>query len=344
MKSTESHPLVSIVILNYNAGTLLLRCLKSVFESTYPNFEVVLVDNASTDGSIECAEREFSCRKNLRIIKNPRNMGFAEGNNIGFKATRGDFVVFLNPDTRVEPSWLNEMVSVLESDPSLGACQCKILLMDDPQRIDSIGGYLDFFGFPYSINSYNEKDEGQYVDIREIFVAKGTCICLKRKVIEEVGLFDPLFFILYEENDLCWRIRLRGYRIVFAPHAVIYHKTGYSASMIDPALPTFFATRNSLITLMKNYDSLNLLRFLPPLILIRISETFLLVLKGKHSLALAKLKALAFILTHFRVIWRKRIRVQRLIRRVSDKCIMKYMRRPDFKILFNQFRRLYLKD
>ena len=121
-------PLVSVIILNYNGMEFVESCLESVLSTDYPDFEVLFIDNASIDGSLEYVEDKFGRNTRIKIVANEKNYGFAEGNNIGFKHTEGEYVVFLNIDTDVEPDWLSELVKVFEADPTIGAVQSKLLL------------------------------------------------------------------------------------------------------------------------------------------------------------------------------------------------------------------------
>ncbi len=144
----STQPMVSIVILNFNGKKFLNQCLDSVLQSDYRNFEVILVDNASTDGSIELVQKNFHQHSNLRIVTNGTNLGFAEGNNIGARAATGKYVVFLNNDTEVDPEWLQELLIVVESDKTVGAAQSKLLLLARARAktIDSAGDFVNCYG------------------------------------------------------------------------------------------------------------------------------------------------------------------------------------------------------
>jgi GT2 family glycosyltransferase len=338
---TQNHPLVSVVIINFNGLDYIEQCIKSVLENGYPNVEVILVDNASSDDSAELAEKMFSDSANFRIIRNSKNIGPSAARNVGAKSAKGEYLIFLDVDAKLEKGAITAFVNVLKSNKTVGACGGKVLLMDKPELIDSIGGYIDYLGFPTNINLFHEKDEGQYDNPIEIFLMKGTCMAVKRHVFEEVGGFDPTFFIIYEENDICWRILLRGYKVIYLPNAVIFHKGSHTISMFTPSWATFYGTRNSLITLIKNYSFPNLVKYLPLHVFIRITEIIFLMLKGKRDPAIDKVKALIYIIKNFKSIWAKRVKVQRFIRRMPDSWVMKFMKRPKLYQLYRQFLQLY---
>lgn len=332
--------LISVVILNYNGRHLLRRCLNSVFRSAYPLFEVIVVDNASQDGSVEYLREAYTHEKRLQIIQNSANLGFAEGNNIGAQAAKGNYIVFLNNDTEVDRLWLKESVKVFESDQRIGACQSKLLLMRNPRLLDCAGGLLDYLGFPRGRGDSVE-DNGQYDEVEEIFHAKGAAIMVKRDLFEEVGLFDPSFFYYYEEIDLCWRIRLKGYKVVFAPKSIVYHSVGSSTAKHDASLKAFHATKNNIVMLIKNYNFRNMVKRIPIVLFLRLNESALLLLNKKRYVALAKFKALLWTLVNLKKIWKKRVRVQHLIRNVPDDNIISHMKNPSIQFLHNHFLFLY---
>jgi GT2 family glycosyltransferase len=179
--------MISIVILNFNGKKFLDECLSSVLKSNYPDFEVIFVDNASTDGSVEFVQSNFRGYSNLRIIRNNRNLGFAEGNNVGAKVAKGEYVVFLNVDTKVDPNWLKELVTAMESDESIGAAQSKLLQFDG-RTIDSAGDFINFYGFGW-MRGHGEIDRGQFNKIDEIFSARGAAMIVRKKSFRRSWIF-----------------------------------------------------------------------------------------------------------------------------------------------------------
>lgn len=327
-------PLVSVIILNYNGRKLLKPCLSSVLNSNYPNLEIIFVDNGSTDGSVEFVKELTRDYPRLKIIQNPKNLGVTEGLNIGIREANGKYIVFLNNDTEVEPRWLSELVKVLESDENVGAAQCKLLLHEDPHRIDSAGCIIDIYGyttekgrFGLENYSYCEVDKGQYDKLEEIFSAGCPASIVRRSVLDEVGLFDPKFFAGYEDADLSWRIRLMGYKIVLAPKAVVYHKRGMTSSGKELRQKVSFNfSKNRIAMLIKNYSFRTLIKVLPIAVSLHfLSSLAWAIIEKDGELAITPFKAFLWNIKELRYLLHQREIVQKKIRRVSDDKILKSM-------------------
>lgn len=333
----STFPLVSVIILNYNGLEITDACLKAVSRTQYPNFEVILVDNASTDGSPKYFSEHYP---SIRLIVNSENKGFSEGNNDGIRAARGKYIVLLNNDVEVTPNWLSEMVRVAESDPRIAACGPKILSFYKRNRFEyngAAGGFFDIYGYPVLQGRIFEKiedDLGQYDKVRDVFWAGGCCILIRKEVLNETGLFDETFFADFEEMDLCWRILLSGYRIVYVPSAKIYHMGGSTGK--DQSKRWFFKQRNNLIIMIKNYDLKNLFKTLPLRVLFEIPTMF--VKKQRpgtdRRMPTVPLKALFWIVRNFRLVWRERLRVQRNVRKVSDEYVKRHMVKKNVAMLY----------
>lgn len=325
--------MVSIIILNFNGRRFLTQCLDSVLKSDYPSFDVILVDNASIDESIELVQRNFGQYSNLKIILNNRNLGFAEGNNVGARVAKGKYFVFLNNDTEVESKWLSELVTAMESDGAIGVAQSKLLLFNS-ERFDSAGDFISFSGRRW-MRGHGDKDEGQYDRVSEIFSARGAAMAIRRQVLDDVGCFDSDFFMICEDMDLCWRIRLNGYKVVFVPKSVVYHfSSGTRAKTQGSRESCYYNVRNGIIMLIKNYDSENLFR---NIIVNVLSELALFLMSlpfpSKRSYNLSRLRALIWVLLNFKHIWEKRLNVQCRVRKVSDSLIKKAMIRGNSPFL-----------
>lgn len=315
----QQTPLVSIVILNYNGMKFIDRCLRSVLSTDYPNFEVIFVDNASTDGSLEHAKNKFGQDFRLKFVVNDRNYGFARGNNIGLEHARGEYIVFLNNDTEVDPNWLKELIKVMGSDPGIGVAQSKLLIMHERKRIDACGLMLTPYGF-FVERGTGEIDRGQYDLAAEIFAAKGAVIAVRRKILDEVGPFDADYFIFAEEVDLCWRVWLRGYRVMLVPKSVVFHVTAGTLRAIWPGGRPLYWYKNTLITLFKNLGLKNLIKILPVFMLVSFGG----MIKSKKAIYQLPLfiRVNAGVVANFRDIWKKRMKVQRGIRKRKDEEIM----------------------
>jgi GT2 family glycosyltransferase len=247
-------PRVSIVIVSWNARSLLEQCLPSVLATEYPNVEVILADNASTDGSAAWVAREYP---SVTLVRHPENWLFARGNNAALPHATGEYVVLLNNDVEVSPHWLGPLVDVMEARPEVGAVQPKLLQYDDRDRFEyagAAGGFLDRIGYPFTrgrLFTTMERDRGQYDDAREVFWASGAALMLRRSALDTVGLLDERFEMHMEEIDLCWRLWRHGYRVRIEPASEVYHIGGASLPQSSPR-KTYYNFRNSLLMLYKN--------------------------------------------------------------------------------------------
>jgi hypothetical protein len=323
---------VSVIILNYNGLRFVEQCVRSVLDSDYPKFDVILVDNGSTDGSYDLIRQSFSNTPNVRIVRNDQNLGFAQGNNVGYRYSTGDIVVFLNVDIVVEPEWLRELVHAIVSDDSVGGVQSKQMSLKNRNRVESVGAYMDRLGFVYPTAWWSSSPRG--VEQRdEPFFPDGGAMAFPRTVLEEVALdgqpFDRDYFFYFEDNDLGWRLRLRKYSILCVPTSIVYHYRGGSASATSSYVRTFSFAKNRLMTLVKNYSLSSIIRYLPLVILLEIPRIVIL-LHESPARSLAKLQAYWWCLTNFREIWRKHELVQSRIRTVPDSEVVRHMLMTNF--------------
>ena len=212
------NPLVSIIILNYNGGKLLENCIESLYNTDYDNFEIIVVDNNSSDNShINCKKRF----EDMILIKNLKNLGFCEGNNIGIKKANGEFLVILNPDTEVTASWLTELYNAFVTNGD-GLYQPKILSLNNKEEIQSTGNIIQLFGFGFT-RDRGIRDNNQYKAIEQISYPSGACIFTSSKVLKKIGLFDPFLFLYHDDLELGWRALQIGIRSFFVPKSSIYH-------------------------------------------------------------------------------------------------------------------------
>lgn len=318
----SNFPLVSIVVINYNGKQHLKVCLDSLLRTDYPNFEIILVDNASTDGSVEWVTKNYP---QIRIVSNKVNLGFSGGCNTGIRNARGKYVAILNNDVEVDKNWLKPLVDILERDTKIGAADSKYLNFYERNKFDfsaAAGRYLDYFGNVYS-RGHGENDEGTYNNLCRIFVA---LTIFRKEVIFKVGLFDEDFFCGYEDVDLSWRINLIGYKIYYVPNSVIYHKSGATTKLNKILRPEFYIRdkKNRLVSLIKNYSIETLVFVIPVVLLEYLGLLVYLILKGKKVYALCVIKAVIQVFKSFKEIWKKHLLVNR-IRKLSDSEIRKLM-------------------
>ena len=247
MTKSNLNPLVSIIILNYNAGNLLLNCVDSVFKSTYPNFEVLVVDNISTDNSHIICKKKF---EKIHLIENKENLGYCEGNNVGIRNANGEFVVILNPDTIVEPNWLNHLMSAY-NEFGEGLYQPKFFSLNEKHVLQSTGNMLHIFGFGFA------KDKGKIDDekmesIEKINYASGTCLFTSKIVLDKIGLLDPFLFLYHDDLDLGWRAAHIGINSFYVPKSIIYHAESYSIKWSSKKF--YWLERNRKYCLLTHYS------------------------------------------------------------------------------------------
>ncbi|MFH8119629.1 MAG: glycosyltransferase family 2 protein [Candidatus Aenigmatarchaeota archaeon] len=333
--------LVSVIVASHNGERFLEDLMNSISNTNYNNFEVIFVDNASTDRSLEIV-RKFKKKIRLKVIKNEKNLGYAAGCNIGAEHASGEFLVFMNADIRVDKNWLKELVNYLKKHENIGIAQAKLLQFKNPKLIDSFGCYIDCFGFAY-------EDERGTEDVfklpREIFYANGATIVVRRKIYEELKrngmeIFNPKFFIYSEDLEASWKARLLGYKIVVVPSSIVFHKRGASnLKTIKPNL-LFLSVKNKISTLLECYSSVSLLITLPFSISFEILRSiFYLFSSTKHTLAIWK--GICWNIANIPSILKEREKIQK-IRRVSDHEILKIMKKFDLRSLINAYRKMYI--
>ena len=250
---------VAVVILNYNGEEMLGRFLPSVVENS-PGADIIVADNASTDGSVAFVKENFP---SVKIVSLDRNYGFAGGYNRALEKVAADYVLLLNSDVEVTPGWLEPLVALLDADSSIVACQPKILDFKRKTHFEyagAAGGFIDCYGYPYCrgrLFDTVEEDKGQYDVPCDIFWATGAALLVRAAAYRAAGGLDECFFAHMEEIDLCWRLRSRGYRIVCEPRSVVYHVGGATLSAGNPK-KTYLNFRNNLLMLYKNLPSCEL--------------------------------------------------------------------------------------
>lgn len=233
---------VSIVILNWNGKHFLKECFDSISKQSFKDFEILLVDNGSTDGSIKFIKKNYPY---IRIIENKENTGFARGNNIGVEKAKGKFIVFLNNDTLVDKKWLETLVTKMKNE-NVGCCGSKLLYYDRRETINSIGSFLTVFGLSGSLGDGMPTEK--FSESIELLAPSGGSMCIKRDLFQELGGFDSDFFAYSEDLDLGWRVWNSNKRVVFAPNSIVYHKYKISRN----PKKNYLITRNTIWSIMKN--------------------------------------------------------------------------------------------
>jgi N-acetylglucosaminyl-diphospho-decaprenol L-rhamnosyltransferase len=240
-------PLISVIVLNYNGQQWLSGCLDAVLRQTCAaSFEVLLVDNGSDDGSAGLVAERYPA---IRVVRNSENLGFAAGNNRGADAARGEWLVFLNNDTRAEPEWLERLHAAAVAHPEFALFTSRIVLLHDPTTIDSAGdGYVRAGG---AFKHGHGADVSAFATSREVFGACGGAFMIRGEIFHALGGFDPRFFMVYEDVDLSYRARLRGFRCWYVADAIVEHAGSGSLGAVSPAA-VFYGQRNLEWAWLKN--------------------------------------------------------------------------------------------
>jgi GT2 family glycosyltransferase len=321
-------PKLSVIIPHLKGVDILRNCLASIFQSHYSDFEVILIDNASEDGSCDRVEAEFP---QVRVIRLAQNLGYAGGCNVGIQNSSAEFVLLLNDDTVLNADTIGALVEVFESDPSIAGAQPKLLNIKDHALFDyagACGGLFDIFGYPFAFGRtfmFLEEDKQQYDQPSDIFWACGTCAIFRREALEKTGLLDEDFFAHMEEIDLAWRLQLAGYRLVRVPRAVVYHFSGHTLPNTERR-KMYLNHRNSITCLLKNYSLLNLVWILPLRIVLEWGIIFVSFLRGDFRRGPAAVQVQLSLPVLVYKALRKRRSVQK-VRRVSDRQVMNRMYR-----------------
>lgn len=334
-------PKVSIIILNWNQPELTINCVNSVLKQTYPDFEIILIDNASGDNSFQIFEKEFSRNGKVKLIKNKKNLGYAEGNNIGAKIAKGEFVVIQNNDTLVEEEWLGELVKAIKREEKIALVTANILNVPSIEEIDEYRRLfskrswwtLGFLGYGIDMKS---RDGNR---LPHTFAVNG-CSFIYRKNLVGNEPFDKDYFIYAEETKLSWLMRLKGYAVKIAPEAKVFHLhniTRKSDKNVDTYF-TFLGERNKIMNWLTFYEKKSLIKLLP---LYFLGLLFLNLSNPKKIPS--RFMGYFWILTHPRIIIKKRNEIQKQ-RKVSDGEIIRYLscKLNNEKVISNNILRKFL--
>jgi len=242
---SSGQPVVSVVIPNWNGAEHLPDCLEGLRRQTWRDFEVIVVDNASSDDSLALLAREYG---EVQVLALAENRGFAGACNAGIAVARGQYIALLNNDTEADPHWLAEVVAAFERHPRAGMVASKMLLFDRRDTFHTAGDFYRLDGMPGN-RGYLERDVGQY-DVEEpVFSACGGSAVYRRAMLDEIGLLDEDFFYSCEDVDLGWRAQLAGWQCIYAPRAVVYHKLSATGGGVTAS---FYTGRNFIYLLVKD--------------------------------------------------------------------------------------------
>lgn len=271
-------PLVTVIIVNHNGLRLLKGCLDSLRGQSFKDFEVILVDNGSEDGSVEFVKEKYP---DVGIIVNESNLGFGAGNNEGIKEAKGKYIALLNNDASAHKDWLGELVKAAEEAPQgFGMWASKILSADSPDIIDTAGHLI----YPDGLNigrGKGEKDAGQYDVKEEVFFPSGCAALYSRGMLDMVGFFDPDFFAYGDDTELGLRARLSGWRCLYVPASVVYHKGSATAGRYSP-FKVYQIERNRIWVLLKCFP-MKYIILSPFYTIIRLFHHFINALSGRGA-------------------------------------------------------------
>jgi hypothetical protein len=263
-----SGPLVSVIIVSFNGLAHLRECLDAVLAQTYPSLEIVLVDNGSTDGSDDFVGRTYPA---VKLVRSETNLGFAGGNNLGGRHSAGDYVYFLNNDTRADRDAVAALMRAREAHPEHAVFGSFLLDHADPTRVDSAGDTFYWMGWTFAYRGY---PAALFDRPRSIASAKGAAVLYPRALLDRLGWFDADFFLSFEDVDLSLRARHAGARILFVPESRVHHKGFASLGGTRSPLNVYYASRNYQLAVLKTFPLPVLLRFLPGFVFAKSTQLY----------------------------------------------------------------------
>jgi GT2 family glycosyltransferase len=318
----EIEKFVSIVVLSYNSINDLKDCIPSLLSQKYSNFEIIVVDNASIDGSEEFLKSNYP---EIKVIQTGKNLGYAAGNNMGFEFAEGEYIVIINPDTVADNQWLAELIAPLDIDSSITATTSRILMYCQKDRINSCSTTNHYTGLTFCRGL--NKPVTLFNDYETVGAVSGCSFAIRSDTLKKITGFDPDFFLYLEDTDLSWRILFIGGKIMYVPKSIIFHK--YKLSI--PPWKEFYLERNRYLMLLKNLDLITLLLLLPSLIVTEIITLSYSVLNGPNYIK-SKLLAYLWIFKNInKIMIKRRETFSRKI--ISDKEFFMFL---DWEIPFEQ--------
>jgi GT2 family glycosyltransferase len=324
---------VAVLVLNYNGEQHLSECLESLRNQTYKDMAVYLVDNGSSDNSVDFTKQAFPW---VKIIRFKDNLGFASGYNEAIKLTQARFIALLNNDTRVQNNWLEELIKAINVNDKAIGVGSKMLLYDNPKLLNHAGAKITPIGGGFDIGLFEVA--GGSVEKKLVGAICGGAMLVRRDLFLEVGGFDDSFFAYFEDVDFCWRAWLYGYEVVYVPTSVVYHKFGGSWGRKSPT-KVFLGQRNRQISMIKNLDPSNLVNGLMLSSLYAVGKMFQFIIERDGSSLICLIKANLWVLKRIPQIIRKRSLVQ-FVRKVDDSFLFNNGIICSVKDLFREFVRL----
>ncbi len=307
------NPLISVIIVNYNGAGVLRQCLRSVYRQTYRPIEVIVVDNNSSDESVQIVEQEFT---EARLVQSRRNLGFAEGNNRGVDESKGEYILLLNNDTEVEDNWIEGLLQMMQ-DNRVAVVTSRVITDGVPEKFYEQNGTINYLG--YNIMRH-------FPDLSEIFFAGGASLMFRKSV---VGLpFLDEFFLYHEDVYLSWRMKLKGYSVKMAQSSVVRHRGSVTTKQQKNELVTFYQERNRILNTLLFFETTTLMVLMPYMVVDAMAKLFLSLVGGRKSFT-GIVRAYLWPVVNMRWVGAERARVQGE-RLVPDSEILRCM---SFKVI-----------
>jgi GT2 family glycosyltransferase len=311
-----------VIIVSYNAKRKLLACLRSVLQSLPDDSELIVVDNASSEGNAEAVATSFP---EIALIRSDKNLGFAGGCNLGAARARSRRLVFLNPDTIVERGWLESLLAPFDANDKVGLVTARLLLMAEPERLNTCGNDIHLTGLTLCRGMGRPRDS--YPNLEEVGAVSGAAFAIRHEIFEKLGGFDETMFLYLEDTDLSWRARLAGYSTIYTPDSSALHD--YELRITQ--MKVFWQERNRYLMLLKSLRWPTLITLIPALIAAELITWSFVLLKDRGGIS-NKIRAYGWVISNWRLVIEKR-RATQALRVVSDRTMLKS---TGFRIDFDQ--------
>jgi GT2 family glycosyltransferase len=274
---------VSIIIPNYNGARYLPPCFDSLNKQTYPNLEVIMVDDGSSDQSVALTQKNYPW---VNVVRHDQNQGFVQAMNDGFRRASGEIIISLNNDTEVDSGWVEALVNAFAAHPEAGIAASKIRLFDRREALHSAGDTFGTDGIPINRGVW-QVDNGQFDGDTFIFGGCGGAIAYRREMLDQIGLYDEALFMYCEDVDLNWRAQLAGYRCVFVPQALVYHHLSATGGGM---LASYYSGRNTILVLVKNLPGPLWRKYFPKIIRAQLKISYQALRAWRGEAARARLR------------------------------------------------------
>lgn len=319
---------VSIIIVNYNARRYIEKCLDSIFNQSYKNFEVILVDNNSQDDSVNIVRQKYP---SVKILQPGRNLGYPAAINYAIPHAKGEFLTFLNSDVELDCNWLINLLR--EAQKVQGLFTSKILVQNKRNLVNSLGGAINYLGFSWP-NGYGSNNM-PYPETIETAFPQGGALFINRQILEKIGLFDEDFFMYFDDVDLGWRARIMGYNSYVVTTAILYHHYDFNGSINSQK--AFWLERGRLSTIFKNYSASTLIKLIPIIAFVELASFCYLL---KRGWGISKLRAYLWLLSNLRSVMYKRRQVQQMRIRSDLEVMTVFKSEIEFEPIMNSVMKL----